>query len=112
MSGCSATGCCHDRHDSRVVRNRRRPLRRPRATAAASTGDGVPPRGHRVRQLTAKLAPGETVQVEVDGVVGVHQQEGGGLVRHHPLGQFHVDVSNGEDESERREWRRQDKPGE
>jgi len=79
---------------------------------AASFDDGALPAGEHVVQLLAEAAPGDAVEIEVDGMVGVHQEERDGLQRHQGGHQRRVDVADRHDEADGGERRRQDDPGE
>jgi len=79
--------------------------------AEAAPDDRAPPAIQHVDQLLTEPAPGEAVQVEVDGVVGVEQEERDGFERHQKVGQIRVDVSGRENEPRRSERGRENQPG-
>ena len=91
-----------------------RPAERQMQTvlAAASPDDRALPAGQHVDQLLTEAAPGEAVQVEVDGVVRVEQEERDGLERHEDGDQIGVDVGDGDDQSVDGERRRENEPRE
>ena len=100
----------HCRHDNGAAYRRHRLLWGPSASTAPDNGASAG--GSRVHELAAELAAGEAVQVEVDGVVDVHEEERDGLERHQTFSQLSVDLAHGEDEPARGERRRQDQPRE
>jgi len=84
----------------------------PMTAAAAAPDDGALPAGQHLDELLAEAGAVEAVEVEVDGVVGVEEEERDGLERHQDVGDGRVDLADGEDEADGGERRREDEPRE